>query len=116
MPDWGFTPEKHELDAPPRYSEKQVAKQLTEEEVQAEANRRTGDLAIYRYYVGTVGWIPTIIFIISIIIFIFGISFPSKSSLSAICCSTLTALSQPYGSRCGPSSMRNTPIEGWAFI
>ncbi|KAF2030893.1 hypothetical protein EK21DRAFT_64674 [Setomelanomma holmii] len=77
LPDWEFTPEKHEYEAPSRYTERQVATQVTEEELQAEANRRTGDFAIYRYYVGSVGWIPTIIFIVSCSIFIFGISFPS---------------------------------------
>jgi ATP-binding cassette subfamily C (CFTR/MRP) protein 1 len=78
-PDWEFTPEKHEYEAPPRYSEPPSSNQVTEEELQAEANRRTGDVAIYGYYVGTVGWIPTIIFVVSITIFIFGMSFPSKS-------------------------------------
>lgn len=80
LPDWNFTPEKHEYEAPPRYTEQQVGKHVTEEEIQAEANRRTGDIAIYRYYVGSVGWIPTLIFIVSCSIFIFGISFPCKSA------------------------------------
>jgi ATP-binding cassette subfamily C (CFTR/MRP) protein 1 len=48
--------------------------------VQAEANRRTGDATIYRYYVGSVGWFPSIVFMVSIVIFIFGMSFPSKFS------------------------------------
>jgi ATP-binding cassette subfamily C (CFTR/MRP) protein 1 len=78
LPDWNITSQKNEYEAPPRYSERQVTKQTTEEDVQAEANRRTGDASIYKYYVGSVGWIPTIIFIVSIIIFIFGVSFPSK--------------------------------------
>ncbi|KAH7091601.1 P-loop containing nucleoside triphosphate hydrolase protein [Paraphoma chrysanthemicola] len=77
LPDWNYIPASNEYEAPPRYTELQVATQVTEEEMQAEANRRTGDVAIYRYYVGSVGWIPTIIFIVSISIFIFGISFPS---------------------------------------
>jgi hypothetical protein len=81
FPDWEYAPEKHEYEAPPRYTEQQVASQVTEEEIQAEANRRTGDVAIYRYYISSVGWIPTIIFIVSITIFILGISFPCKSSL-----------------------------------
>jgi ATP-binding cassette subfamily C (CFTR/MRP) protein 1 len=77
-PHWEFTPEKHEYDAPPRYIEQQVTGHVTEEEIQAEANRRTGDIAIYRYYVSSVGWVPTIIFIVSCSIFIFGISFPCR--------------------------------------
>ncbi|CAG5185712.1 uncharacterized protein ALTATR162_LOCUS11383 [Alternaria atra] len=77
-PDWDYRAEKHIYEEPPRYTERQATdNQLTEDDVQAEANRRTGDTAIYLYYIGTVGWIPTIIFIISIIIFIFGISFPT---------------------------------------
>lgn len=76
-PDFEFTPEKHGYEAPPRYTEQQTTGQVTEEEIQAEANRRTGDVAIYGYYAGSVGWIPTIVFIVSCTIFIFGISFPS---------------------------------------
>ena len=84
LPDWDFTSEKHEYEAPPRYTEQQVGKHVTEEEIQAEANRRTGDIAIYRYYVGSVGWIPTLVFIISCSIFIFGISFPCKSAYNKL--------------------------------
>jgi hypothetical protein len=77
--DWDITPAKHEYESPPKYTERQSASPVTEEDIQAEANRRTGDIAIYRYYVGSVGWVPTIIFIISCSIFIFGISIPCKS-------------------------------------
>lgn len=80
LPDWDFTPEKNVYEAPPRYTERQNSNKVTEDDIQAEANRRTGDTAIYIYYIGSVGWIPTIIFIVSIIIFIFGISFPCKYS------------------------------------
>lgn len=78
LPDWDFSPQKHTYEAPPRYTERQNSTKVTEDDIQAEANRRTGDTAIYLYYIGSVGWVPTIIFIVSIIIFIFGISFPSK--------------------------------------
>lgn len=81
FPDWRSTPEKHEYEAPPHYTERGVSKQVSEEDIQAEANRRTGDLTIYRYYIDAVGWIPAIIFMVSITIFVFGISFPSKSYL-----------------------------------
>ncbi|KAF2634043.1 hypothetical protein P280DRAFT_52852 [Massarina eburnea CBS 473.64] len=76
-PDWDFTPEKHLYEAPPRYTERPIHEKVTEEDIQAETNRRTGDAAIYLYYVRSVGWIPTLIFIVSIIIFIFGQSFPT---------------------------------------
>lgn len=80
-PDWDFTPEKHLYEAPPRYTERPNNSKVTEEDIQAETNRRTGDAAIYLYYVRSVGWTPTLIFIVSITIFIFGQSFPSKYTL-----------------------------------
>ena len=80
-PDWDFLPEKAYYDAPPRYTERTTPDKVTEDDVQAEANRRTGDVAIYLYYVRAVGWIATIIFIVAITIFIFGISFPSTLQL-----------------------------------
>ncbi|KAF1951521.1 hypothetical protein CC80DRAFT_553172 [Byssothecium circinans] len=76
-PDWDFAPEKHVYEAPPRYTERPVHDKVTEEDIQAETNRRTGDAAIYLYYVRSVGWAATIIFIVSITIFIFGQSFPT---------------------------------------
>jgi ATP-binding cassette subfamily C (CFTR/MRP) protein 1 len=79
-PDWNFAPEKHVYEAPPRYTERASSNKVTEEDIQAETNRRTGDAAIYLYYVRSVGWIPTLIFIVSIVIFIFGQSFPSRRS------------------------------------
>lgn len=78
LPDWDFTPESNVYEAPPRYTERQASNQASDEEIQAEANRRTGDLAIYKYYVGSVGWVPTFSFIVSITIFVFGISFPCE--------------------------------------
>lgn len=77
QPDWNFSPEKHVYEAPPRYTERVNSNKVTEEDIQAETNRRTGDAAIYLYYVRSVGWVPTIIFIVSITIFIFGQSFPT---------------------------------------
>lgn len=77
-PDWDYSPEKHVYEAPPKYTERQVSStKVSEDDIQAEANRRTGDVAIYLYYIRSVGWIPTLIFMVSIVIFIFGISFPS---------------------------------------
>ena len=40
-------------------------------------NRQTGDIAIYLYYVRSVGWPATIIFIAAIVIYVFCYSFPS---------------------------------------
>lgn len=75
--DWDFSPEKHVYEAPPKYTERINNGQVTEEDIQAETNRRTGDAAIYLYYARSVGWIATLIFVVSITIFIFGQSFPT---------------------------------------
>ncbi|EMD95327.1 hypothetical protein COCHEDRAFT_112393 [Bipolaris maydis C5] len=77
-PDWNYSPEKHIYEAPPRYTERQIDNsKLTGDESQSEANRRMGDTAIYLYYIGSVGWIPTLIFMFSIMVFIFGTIFPT---------------------------------------
>lgn len=76
-PDWDFTPEKHVYEAPPKYTERANNAIVTEEDIQAETNRRTGDMAIYYYYVGSVGWTATIIFVVCVTLFIFGQSFPT---------------------------------------
>lgn len=81
LPDWDFAPERLIDEAPPRFTESPNSNRTgdSEADIQAEANRRTGDRAIYLYYIKSVGWIPTLIFMVSIVIFIFGMSFPSKS-------------------------------------
>ncbi|KAF2276608.1 uncharacterized protein EI97DRAFT_377023 [Westerdykella ornata] len=76
-PDWDFVPEKHIYEAPPKYTEQATTEKVTEDDIMAEANRRTGDAAIYLYYIRSVGWIPTLIFVVSITIFIFGQLFPT---------------------------------------
>jgi ABC-type multidrug transport system fused ATPase/permease subunit len=76
-PDWTYSPEKHLYEAPPKYSESPSSAKVTEDDIQAEANRRTGDASIYLFYVRSVGWIATMIFVVSITIFIFGQSFPT---------------------------------------
>lgn len=115
-PDFEFTPEKHEYESPPRYTEQQVTSQFTEEEIQAEANRRTGDVAIYQYYAGSVGWIPTIIFMVSCTIFIFGISFPCKFGPSTYDVAILTIPSQLSGSKCGRNTTKSTRTSVLASI
>ncbi|RMJ01545.1 hypothetical protein CDV36_015712 [Fusarium kuroshium] len=47
------------------------------EDLEDEAGRRTGDVAIYTYYVRAIGWIPTLIFVAAICAFIFCQSFPT---------------------------------------
>ena len=76
-PDWDFVPEKHVYEAPPKYTERASSGKVTEDDIQAEANKRTGDSKIYLFYVRSVGWTATVIFIVSITIFIFGQLFPT---------------------------------------
>lgn len=45
---------------------------------ESRGNRQTGDVQIYLYYVRSVGWGASLLFIIAIICFVFCISFPSK--------------------------------------
>lgn len=52
------------------------------EAVEDEASRRMGDFSIYLYYVNSIGWIPTVIFIVAISAYIFCMSFPSKTPSS----------------------------------
>ncbi|KAL1959109.1 hypothetical protein VTO42DRAFT_2896 [Malbranchea cinnamomea] len=47
------------------------------QELEAEANRRTGDISIYLYYIGSIGWGTTLIFVFCISVFVFCISFPT---------------------------------------
>jgi len=40
-------------------------------------SRRTGDVAIYMYYIRAIGWIPTMVFVLAICAYIFCQSFPT---------------------------------------
>ena len=41
-----------------------------------DANKRTGDVSIYAYYAGSVGWFAVIVFVVAISAYVFSISFP----------------------------------------
>ena len=45
-------------------------------------SRRTGDVQVYMYYVKSVGWFATLVFVFSIIGFVFCTSFPSTYIIS----------------------------------
>ena len=49
----------------------------SDEEVEDDASRRTGDIAIYLYYVRSIGWVPTMIFVAAISAYVFCMSFPT---------------------------------------
>jgi ATP-binding cassette, subfamily C (CFTR/MRP), member 1 len=48
------------------------------ENLEAAANKATGDFSIYGYYMKSVGWFPVVVFVFFISGFIFCISFPSR--------------------------------------
>ncbi|KAJ3549386.1 hypothetical protein NM208_g529 [Fusarium decemcellulare] len=76
--DWTYEPVP---DATPRTESSVDALANSEaallEDMEDEAGRRTGDVAIYTYYIRAIGWIPTFIFIAAICAFIFCQSFPT---------------------------------------
>jgi ATP-binding cassette subfamily C (CFTR/MRP) protein 1 len=78
-PDWNYVPEE---PAFPRATQDSISKEKqiiqTDEDLELEANRQTGDFSIYKYYLGSVGWIAVTIFGVCISSFVFCISFPSK--------------------------------------
>lgn len=43
----------------------------------ADTSRKTGDVGIYQYYLGIVGWLNTCVFCMAVAIFTFGLTFPS---------------------------------------
>jgi hypothetical protein len=75
-PDWNHEP----VYTNKIFHGKESAGNLRSQTTEDDASRRTGDVAIYLYYVRAVGWIPTLIFMIAISAFVFCLSFPSSIS------------------------------------
>lgn len=78
-PDWLYKPDYQSptVKASTKPSEPHAIQ--NSEGLEAEANRRTGDMSIYLYYARSIGWVTTGIFIFFITAFVFCVSFPSKS-------------------------------------
>ena len=57
--------------------------QLCSPEKQEESEKETysseGDITIYLYYIRSIGWFSTLVFVVAISAFAFGLSFPSTS-------------------------------------
>lgn len=82
-PGWDYKPEQNDLTAGTSVSNYvycAAVPDATAQAIEADSSRRTGDVSIYLYYVNSVGWIPTIIFVVTITSFVFCITFPSKNS------------------------------------
>lgn len=54
---------------------------VQEEEADMDPSRKTGDLTVYRYYFSTAGWSEMITYLFACCVFVFGVSFPSRSAL-----------------------------------
>ena len=86
-----------------------------------DTSRQTGDVKIYLYYVKSVGWVASLIFVAAIIGFVFCTSFPSKYSQlpphspqsSDWCRLTDLCFLQPSGCSGGLSRMSRAPTNGW---
>lgn len=74
--DWTYRqPSPPTANSPADASVSPVAVLLEDDE--DGAGRRTGDMAVYTYYIRAIGWIPTFIFVFAICAFIFCQSFPT---------------------------------------
>ena len=70
------SPQVKDLDSGISFSSTETACPSRDKE--GETSRRTGDIQIYFYYIKSVGWWATLIFVVAIIGFVFCTSFPSK--------------------------------------
>jgi hypothetical protein len=50
--------------------------------IKEDPRRQSGDLSIYLYYIRSIGWLPTGIFLVAISGFVFCISFPSMVAVT----------------------------------
>lgn len=115
-PDWDFVEEKPSTMT--TYTYVPPNPNQIQDNLEAEANRSTGDMTIYLYYVRAIGWGPTSIFIIAMTAFIFCISFPREYHHDRVSVVPLLTLSQRSGSNGGqlPTNWRRMVVSasGWA--
>ncbi|OJK00394.1 hypothetical protein ASPACDRAFT_52107 [Aspergillus aculeatus ATCC 16872] len=71
LPDWSY---KGGLLPVPDVQVKTVEKV---DEAEKETHEKGGDVSIYLYYVRAIGWLPTMVFLVAMLSFVFCLSFPS---------------------------------------
>ncbi|EEP79833.1 hypothetical protein UREG_04679 [Uncinocarpus reesii 1704] len=76
-PDWTYKPDPNTDHNLSLLAQEEPEGLRTNEALEAEASRRTGDVKIYLYYIGSVGWFAAAIFVIFVCGFVFCIAFPS---------------------------------------
>lgn len=72
LPDWSY---KGGLLPAPDVQVKTVEKV---DEAEKETHEKGGDVSIYLYYVRAIGWLPTMVFLVAMLSFVFCLSFPSR--------------------------------------
>lgn len=78
-PEWKSKIDKPSVTDPARPKTLEPSKT---EAIKEDPRRQSGDLSIYLYYIRSIGWLPTVIFLVAISGFVFCISFPSTVSLT----------------------------------
>ena len=48
-----------------------------EKAIEIDASRREGDFSIYLYYIQAIGWLPSLFFLVCVMGYVFGLSFPN---------------------------------------
>lgn len=79
--EWGYDSTKASamdqlVPSTARWASTAPPSKQVEPSTELDANRRTGDLSIYAYYAGSVGWFAVLTFIIAMSGYVFCISFP----------------------------------------
>ena len=96
-PDWLYKAEPESTQALSKFVQDEPDGIQTSEALEAEANRKTGDMTIYLYYARSIGWLTTLIFVFFMCGFVFCVSFPSKPSSPLLpLFTTANAVSQSY--------------------
>jgi hypothetical protein len=95
-----FSDEKDDVAEPRRFSVSPPA---------IDDKRRTGDLAIYKYYIDTIGWTTWLIFVFICMAFVFALTFP-RTYVSALC-STFTNVIRILDQMVDRSKCRTTQRE-----
>lgn len=109
LPDLDCKPVK---PAPPYASRGQLwSVEEPEDKGGEKSDSSDGDIAIYLYYIRSIGWFSTLVFLVAISAFAFGLSFPSMSSLHTSGCRHLADLVEKVsGLSGGPAQIQKMGI------
>lgn len=77
LPEWNS-----KIDTPSELPQPKILRSSKSGAIKEDPRRQSGDLSIYLYYIRSIGWLPTVIFLVAISGFVFCISFPSTVSVT----------------------------------